>query len=312
MNQETSGYIWPIKYRPQNIAGMILPAPLRNYFNKIIETKNVPNLLLYSASPGPGKTSVAKALCSDLKISFTYVNTSMERNLDVLRTDIERFATTMSVEGGLKVAILDEFDGASGILQKALRALIEDVSGACRFILTCNNLSKIHDAIKSRCELIDFNFQDDKVKLDMKRQINKRLTGILKYENVPYNSNVISGLVDTHYPDIRYMIKLLQQYSVMNGNINDDIFTFKKAEEQLFKLMCDKKITLARQFIMDKGYNYDELYRSLYDGFVPKLSTKQKQGQAILLIDEYMRGSAISFDKEITFTACMLRLIELV
>jgi replication factor C small subunit len=311
LEQPLKNYIWPIYYRPDTLDLILLPTKTKNYFKKIIEEKNIPNMLFHSVNPGTGKSSLAKIIPKEVKFESIYINTSLERGLDTLKEDIEQFATSLTGTGGMKICILDEFDGATGTLQRALRPAMEDFVPFCRFILTCNALSKVIDPIKSRCELIDFNFQEDTVKTEMKKKIKNRLINILTAEKIKHDPEVLSKLIDIHYPDIRYMTKLLQQYSTMYGIINDDIFIFKKAEEELFDLILKKQITAARQYILDKSYSYDELYRSMFDVLVPKLDTKNKQAQAILIIDEYMRGSEISFDKEITFTACMLRLVEI-
>lgn len=42
------------KYRPEHVKDVIMPKPYRNFFNKIISSGDVPNLVLYS-SPGTGK-----------------------------------------------------------------------------------------------------------------------------------------------------------------------------------------------------------------------------------------------------------------
>lgn len=305
--------IWMEKYRPNAIQGMVLPIKLKNYFNKIITTKVIPNMIFHSVKPGSGKTSSAKALCRDVGMSnadYLYINMSLNRGIDTLRNDIEDYATTLSYIGGVKIAILDEFDGAGEVLQKAMRAAIEEFASTCRFILTCNNINKIIEPIRSRCELVDFNFMDGNVREMLIPSIYKRLINILKNENVEYNDDTVKKIAITYYPDIRHMVKLCQQYSTMYGMISDDIFKFRQVEEELITLIIERKLTAARKFIADKGYDFDTLYRFLFDSIVPKIEDKQKRAQSILIIDEYMRGSRDSIDKEITFTACIIRLFE--
>jgi replication factor C small subunit len=300
--------IWTEKYRPKSIKNVVLPTKLRNYFGKIIETKTIPNMLFYSSSPGSGKSSCAKALCRDLGVNYLYINTSLERGIDVLRDTIQSYATTLSVDGGLKIAILDEFDGANDILQKALRASIEEFSETCRFILTCNNLSRIIEPIRSRCELVDFNFNDETTKNELKVKISKRLSSILNNEKIKFDEHVIGKIVESYYPDIRHMIKLCQQYSTMNGIISEDIFNFQKIENELVDLILSKKILSVKKYITDKGYSYNTLYRFLFDNLVPKM---QKKSQAIITIAQYMHESPESLDPEITFVACLLELMGL-
>jgi replication factor C small subunit len=308
MEENTNLNIWVEKYRPKSVKGMILPVKLQNYFNKIIETKTIPNMLLHSVKPGPGKTSLTKALCKDLGIKYLYINTSLERGIDVLRENIQSYATTMSMDGGVKVAILDEFDGANEILQKALRASMEEFAETCRFMLTCNNLSKVIEPIRSRCEMTDFNFNDESIIKELKPKIIKRLIGILSNEKIKYDESTVIKIVDVYYPDIRNMIKICQQFSTMNGVISDDIFKFKQVEEELLNLILAKKLVSVRKFIIDHGYSYDQLYKWLFDNLIPKVT---KKPQMILEIASYMHESPRSLDPEITFTACLIKCLEL-
>ena len=311
MNDDIINAVWMEKYRPGSIEAMVLPIKLKNYFNKIIKTGNIPNMILHSVRAGTGKTSVSKALCQDLKVDWYYINTSLNRGIDVLRDDIQQYATTLSPSNtGVKVCILDEFDYTTIDLQKAMRAAIEEFTETCRFIFTCNSLNRIIPQIQSRCEMVDFNFMDEKIKQDMIPKIYKRLCNILKAEKVEFNDDTIKKMAQIYYPDIRHMIKLTQQYSTMYGLISDDIFRFREIEEELALLIIGKKVTQARKFILDKGYDYDTLYRFLFDNIIPRIESKENRALAILTIDEYMRGSTISIDKEITFAACMVKLCE--
>lgn len=301
---------WIEKYRPKSIKDVILPNKMKTRFTKILGNGNVPNMLMHSVGFGTGKTSTAKALCNDLDLDYLYINTSLNRGIDTLRDEITDFSTSMSFNSKLKVVILDEFDGSNDILQKALRAAIEDVHEVCRFIITCNNIAKIHGAIRDRCEIVDFNFMDEDSSKEMKPKIYKRLIGILKLESIDAQPESVAKLVEAHYPSTRSMIKVLQQFSETFGTITDDILRYKDLDDQLFDLIMSKNFTGARQFAIDRGYNYDSLYRGMFDHLVPKIPSRAKQAQAIIIIEDYMYRSVSSIDKEITFAACMLQLHE--
>jgi DNA polymerase III delta prime subunit len=312
MSKEFDSFLWTEKYRPQTVPNIILPSSLKAKFTKMVKTKNIPNMLFHSNSPGPGKSSTAKAICNDCQIDYLYVNASLDRNIDILRDDIQSYATTLSLDlsNSIKVVILDEFDGALETLQKALSASIEQFSEFCRFIIICNNLSKIKKEIKSRCEPVDFNFCDEKVKNEMVPKIYKRLTGILTHENVQFDKETIGKLIVKCYPDIRCMIKLMQQCSDVSGIVNNDIFNIQDVDIELCNLILNKKITAARQFVLDNGYDYDNLYSVLFNKLVPQITDKIKCAKAIITIEDYQRVSPVSLDKELTFVACMFRLLE--
>jgi len=126
------------KYRPKTIADTILPESLKKTFSKIIESSELPNML-FTGTAGLGKTTVAKALCNELGLDWILINGSEEGNIETLRGKIKQFASSVSLQGGYKVVILDEADYLNPqSTQPALRGFIEEFANNCRFILTCN------------------------------------------------------------------------------------------------------------------------------------------------------------------------------
>ena len=174
--------LWVEKYRPSTINDCIVPDRVKDILNKFVENGDFPCLML-SGTAGIGKTTVAKALTSDIGMNTMVINVSKNRGIDTLRTTIESFATTVSLDGGIKCIILDEFDGATEILQKALRADMEEYAINCRFIITCNHPNRIIDAIHSRSTAVDVSVANDEI-MDICKQFLNRTIEILKNEGV--------------------------------------------------------------------------------------------------------------------------------
>ena len=136
-------FLWVEKYRPQTVAETILSDNLKSTFQKIVESKEIPNML-FTGTAGTGKTTVARALCNELDLDYILINGSEEGNIDTLRTKIKQFASSVSLQGGYKVVILDEADYLNAqSTQPALRGFIEEFANNCRFILTCNFKNRI-------------------------------------------------------------------------------------------------------------------------------------------------------------------------
>ena len=147
-------FLWVEKYRPKTIAETILPPSLKQTFQQIVKTNELPNML-FTGTAGLGKTTVAKALCNELDLDYIIVNGSEEGNIDTLRGKIKQFASSVSLTGGVKVVILDEADYLNPqSTQPALRGFIEEFSNNCRFILTCNFKNRIIEPLHSRLSLI--------------------------------------------------------------------------------------------------------------------------------------------------------------
>ena len=150
-------FLWVEKYRPRTIEDCILPEDMKITFKKIVESGELQNMLL-TGTAGVGKTTVARALCNELDLDYIIVNGSEEGNIDTLRTKIKQFASTVSLQGGYKVVILDEADYLNAqSTQPALRGFIEEFSSNCRFILTCNFKNRIIEPLHSRCSVYELS-----------------------------------------------------------------------------------------------------------------------------------------------------------
>ena len=151
-----SEFLWVEKYRPKTIDQCILPTDLQKTFNDYVKSEELPNMM-FTGSAGVGKTTVAKALCNELGLDYIMINGSEEGNIDTLRNKIKHFASTVSLQGGYKVVILDEADYLNPqSTQPALRGFIEEFSNNCRFILTCNFKNRNIEPIHSRCSWYEF------------------------------------------------------------------------------------------------------------------------------------------------------------
>lgn len=454
------------KYRPSSVADMLLPEKYKQFFLNLVKEGEVPNLLLFSSTPGSGKTSVAKAICDDIDADYLYINISSESGIDTLRTDIARFASGKNVSGKKKIVIMDECleehekirigttdsttiitlkdmtfgqvyglpsfnidtgeyendmgmiisqqekltytvtvvnadgiekkisvsdehpfminvdgkyvqrsikdgnllgclsvvkddsqyaamfdstksywiikaidllgiktvrnlhvfknhtfitengivthncDGASPKLMMGLRAGIEEFHNSCRFILTCNYVNKIIPALRSRLMEYDFNMNTKDIREEMLPKVQRRLKMVLQNESVDFKDDIVDQLAENLYPDIRKMYGTLQQYSKQNGIIDNNIFTFESVEDQFYDLILTKKFTLARQFMLDSGYSFDDMYSDLYHNLIPRIADKGKQAQIILTIAEWQYRSSFSTDPEIPFAAMLVEIMS--
>ena len=155
-----SDYLLVEKYRPHTVEECILPDRIKSVFQEYVNTENIPNLML-TGPAGCGKTTIAKAMCEQLGLNHLFINSSEERGIDMLRTKIKGYASTISLTGGRKVIILDEADYLTPEAQAGLRGAIEEFSENCSFIFTCNFKARLIDALHSRCAVVDFSLKGD-------------------------------------------------------------------------------------------------------------------------------------------------------
>jgi DNA polymerase III delta prime subunit len=311
MKKQLSYTLWTEKYRPEKVKDMLLPSNYTKFFKELVKDGEVPNLLLYSSTPGTGKTSIAKALCNEIDADYLYINASSENGIDTIREDVSRFASGKSLSGKKKIVIFDEGEQLSFAAQKAILAMFEKYQNTCRFILTCNYVNKVIPAARSRFQEFDFNMNTKEIREEMIPKVTKHLKGALKFESVEYNDSVVERLVEDYYPDIRKMYGVLQQYSKMNGVVDENIFNFETIDSELYQLILNKKFTQARQFVLDAGYNLDDMYSNLYQNLLPLIEDINIRAQVILLIADYQYKSAFSNDKEIPFAALLLEMMQI-
>jgi len=306
---ENKSYLWVEKYRPSTIDECILPERLKKTFKDMIKSGESQNLLL-SGSAGCGKTTVAKALCSELETDWMVINCSEDGNIDTLRTRIRSFASTVSLTGSKKVVILDEFDYANAqSMQPALRGFIEEFANNCRFILTCNFKNRIIEPIHSRCTCIHFQF-GKKDMSTMSAQFMERVKYILNDENVPYEDKVIAKLIVRYMPDFRRIINELQRYSIagtIDVGILADIENIKIND--LMTSMKSKNFQEVRKWVVDNLDNDQvQIFKKIYDNLSDCLEP-QSIPAAILIIAEYQYKAAFVADQEINMTACCTELM---
>ena len=303
-------FLWVEEYRPKTIDDCILPSSLKTLFKSFIDKGELSNLL-FSGTPGIGKTTVAKALCDQLNCDWIMINGSEEGGIDVLRDKIKNFASTVSLSGGKKVVILDEADYLNPqSTQPALRGFIEEFHKNCRFILTCNFKNRIIEPLHSRFSNIEFKINPkDKPKLASK--LFERSIHILKENNVDYNDKVLAQLVKKHFPDFRKVINELQRYSV-SGSIDSGILTNITNEnlKSLMKLLKEKDFTETRKWVTQNLDNDPvRIFRSIYDNLYDSLQPETIP-HAVLILADYQYKSAFVADQEINFTACLTEIMS--
>jgi len=299
-------FLWVEKYRPRTIQEAILPDELKQTFQQFVDQNNIPNLLL-TGTAGIGKTTVARALCEELGADYIVINGSNEgRSIDVLRVEIQNFASSVSFSGGRKYVILDEADYLNAnSVQPALRNFMEEYSSNCGFILTCNFKNRIIDPLQSRCSVIDFKF-DKKIKATMAMQFMKRVEFILNEEEVKYDKKALAQVIQQHFPDWRRVLNELQRYSG-TGSIDAGILRNWRDENlvSLMKTMKVKDFDGMRKWVFENSdTDSSAIFREIFDKSSDYIKPNSIPG-VVVTLGEYQYKAAFVADAEINMIACL-------
>jgi replication factor C small subunit len=208
------------------------------------------------------------------------------------------------------VIILDEADFLTQPAQAALRNIIEEYSINTRFILTCNYIERLIEPLQSRCEI-------NILKPPTKGGVAKHIcTNILDVEKIMYEMKDIAQVVNMFYPDIRSIIKVLQQNSILDHLSGETILAIAKIDDNWCKQLVqilnkrDKDAWFQiRQLVADSQVDdFQIAYRYMFD-HMPEFSYGNDANLSVILDDFIWRSSVVP-DKEINFAAAIARILD--
>ncbi|NQZ85277.1 MAG: replication factor C small subunit [Nanoarchaeales archaeon] len=265
--------IWVDKFRPQTFDEIIGQDNFVKRIKAFINSKNLPHLL-FAGSPGTGKTTTALVVARELygkdgtKGNFLELNASDDRGIDVIRNQIKEFAKLKSLANiPYKIICLDEADSLTKDAQQALRRTMEKYSASCRFILACNEISKILDPIQSRCVIFKFKAlsMEALVALLDKVEIEESLT--FEDKTKEYLSQISKG-------DVRKLLNTLQAAAAINNTISIDgineiiDFVNPKEVEEMIELAKSGNFEKARDLMIKlrsiRGLSGLEILKEMY------------------------------------------------
>jgi replication factor C subunit 2/4 len=228
---------WIEKYRPTKISDILFDNILRDKFNRIIEKKIYPNLILMG-NPGVGKTSTllafTKQVCGKYyNEAVLELNASDNRGLDIVDKMIIHFCKKIvtDTEGNpiKKFIIFDEADNITPKAQYVISDLIDLFSQTTIFTFTCNDSTQIIESIQSKSLLIKFN------KVNEINMFN-RLKEICGIEKITIADEIIKEIIVNSEGDMRSALINLE---VINKGLTD---TDKKNYRSLMTNKIEKNL----------------------------------------------------------------------
>lgn len=186
--------------RPRDFADLVQPQHMVDRLERMADERQLMNMLFYG-QPGIGKTSAARILLSKLGADPYEVNGSVETGINAVRDDLVAYCRTGHVFGLQKACFIDECEYLSSNAQAGLRGVIEQ-SQRVPFLLTANDIRKLHPALKSRCLPICFDPNPLEAKEIVERLFTRYRTK-LDSIGLDIGDDDLRKILYTEFPDFR-------------------------------------------------------------------------------------------------------------
>ena len=258
--------LWTEKYRPNRIEDLIGQEHFRLDAISWVEENNMPNVLAYG-NPGNGKTAgmiaLAKSILKDsFEDNFFEVNASDDRRLETVRTTIKNIAQSgVMGDAPFRIMLLDEMDGMTTDAQNALKRIMERYSSNIRFMITCNDQTKIIFALQSRCANYHFSPLSNEHILGV-------INSILEAEGITrFSQDELSEFIASTSLDLRRAITEIQAAKSSNGTLKAQItMSLEDYSKALELLNTNKTQALAHiQGLYVSGKTMKEICSGLHD-----------------------------------------------
>ena len=293
------------KYRPKKFDELVfVDDNFKKNVQKWITQKHLDGHILLYGKPGTGKSSLINVIINELGLKdYMRVNVSNSTSIDDMRKVIE-YASVPPFNNDFKLVILEEFERASKQAQDSLKYILEQYVGWCIFIFTTNEISKVSDAIQSRCQLYHFN------KVDIEGFILRMIT-ILNEEKITFTKDILVKYVQTYYPDLRACINSIAQH--INNNVLEALGTEQYSVDKfvdIIKALNSDTIYNVKKMIVENISNEDYIlfYQFLYN-HLEMITDKQSLWDDIILkISEYLYKHETIAYPDINLMACLIEI----
>lgn len=296
---------WTMLYEPKTLDDMCLAEGLKAIVKNAIMSSRVFQFSLIG-KPGIGKTTICNIIVNSCDCDYLIHPCSIDGSIDTVKTKILSFCEMLSSKPR-KIVVLDEADQLSQAAQLSLRNIIVNHQDDCCFILTANEVSRIHSALLSRCPSYDIKFDPSEVVARCYKILTAENISFTKKEFLKFKEGAIKELL----PDVRRIVESLQLmsssgtlvYYDRKGNSEDCSAVLREYISRLLGPFSELRkwwISNDSEF----GKDYPELGHKIFNFF-------DDNSEAMLLIADSLWRMSFELDREIQFSSMTLNLQNL-
>lgn len=197
-------------------------------------------------------------------------------------------------------------DNLTQTAQSACRGLIEEFSNNCKFIATCNYISKVIPAVVNRFCVIDFDklYQNQQVMIPL---VFNRLKFILDNENVSYDIKDLQNVIKATYPSLRSAVGALQK-SITNGKLDLQLDSFAEFNDLAEAIKSKNYVSIVKSaFVLS---NAEGFYSWAFER-LNKLSSQAVNPNAYIILAKYQYQGAFARDAKLNLVACCVELASI-
>ncbi len=254
---------WIERYRPQSLKEILGNREVLTGLQKWLDTWQkgppVKRGALLIGPPGVGKTATALALARDNDMEIVEFNASDKRNKSVIEEQVLQAATQQTLDGGLRLILLDEVDGLSGTQDRggtgAILRLLDVTMHPV--IMTANDpTSKVIKDLEKASRIFKFGpiGEEDMITV---------LERIIQDQHIEISNEILEFIIDNSRGDLRAAISDLETFVHGVGPTGEVTFTprdiRRTVEETIRRLMMTTSAQAAKRVISEADVDYEKL-----------------------------------------------------
>ena len=262
------------KYRPATINEFVFNKDIMEQLIHIASNENIPHIII-SGPSGGGKKTIVNFLLEALydpdvnnltKRKYHISGSSSKKEIEIMQSNyhivieptntnhdkyilqeiIKQYAmhkhfNIFKTNRKFKTIVIYNIDNLANNSQAALRRTMEIYAKTCRFIMVCNNLSKIFDPLRSRCRVYC-------VPLPSRESISMTISKIALVENIPLSGNEKNLILDNCDNNVKKAIWMLEFKRIDSKSV----MTLEQVFDQVIDLILSCKTAKNIVEIFDK------------------------------------------------------------
>jgi len=257
------------KYKPKTLNDFLLNNNLKELINAYINIDEV-NIILLGDS-GSGKTTLIECILKEyykdniLDSDILVINSLKDQGITFYRNEVKNFCQTITLSNKKKTIIIDDIDSINEQCQQVFRNYIDKYSNNINVIMSCSNIHKIIDTLKSRVSIL-------KIEPINKNIIDKVVSRIVSNEKIKIEDSVKEKLYQISNYSIRNIINYLEKIKLYNKSITEENLHILCSNISYFTLENYTKLCIQNNFneslkILYNFYNIGYTLMDIYDQY---------------------------------------------